>query len=208
MARTHIDPRFVHTKEKTERTSVLLGNLFVLFRPFVEPVVKPKVVAELSKPWKLGGEEYANELRVFAEIAEGRANCKTPAELEADLERVLEILREPPPCTSEQIEAEAAERVDETTDRLVATWLECISLGNPYDVYGGSELDVATVGDDMLPPIGPELAAAFDESFASFDLTPDEARGILRAVRATLPAGKRLPDDAVEILHPHLVTIR
>ncbi|HTM67817.1 MAG TPA: hypothetical protein VL426_00820 [Candidatus Binatia bacterium] len=64
----------------------------------------------------------------------------------------------------------------------------------------GSVLELASLDDAMLPPLADDLRRIFEESCARRIAGMTMTRAILGRVRASLPAGERLPVAILEIL--------
>ncbi len=205
MGRSQYNPRLVHNTEDVQRIQALSETLCAVIRPHVLPILAIRVEQEMrSPPPPLTDEQIA----WFA-----RSGASSTADAESDeanqIQKVVsDALRNPEPVTNETIAATVQETIDREVGRLVSAWLSILHLaaGNCY--AGRTLLDLASLNDAMLPELRSDLLATFDDCFAPFYLTPDDARVVLRIVRAALPLGKRLPDEAVEILALWHVAIR
>jgi len=169
--------------------------LVALFRPPVEAVVRPLVQAQAAVPPQPATDDEVKEvLDIITQV--GQAQGVDPDELAEKLLEVERELRQPHPLTPEEIEEVIQDSVLHETVGLIDSWLTILVVvaGDNADVVEADNLD-----DAMLPPLPPELAEAFEQSFVGY-LDLAKAKDALRQVKKALPAGQALPADAAILL--------
>lgn len=101
---------------------------------------------------------------------------------------------------SAEIEEEISDAVVDDLKSFVKSWIETFLCGQP-SCDGIYYIEARKISDAMLPPLNEKDATAFQDQFitnASY-LDDSQAVTILRQIRASLPDGKILPDEMVEL---------
>ncbi len=89
--------------------------------------------------------------------------------------------------------------IAEVVPHIVASWANALSVFASRS--GGLVwLRLSLIGDDMMPKGDKAGDAAFAEVFDDSPVDAEVVRNVLREIRASLPAGKVLPDEMVDAL--------
>lgn len=177
--------------------------LYLFLVPFVRPVVEKKMDEAIATPY---AEDEVRKIsrEVGQELLDRGASF---ADIKAAMKEVRHRLRNPQAVTPEERDAMATDVTNEATAAIVMTWMNALVIAPPGGPDDERTLDLSTLDDCMLPPIGGMVNAIFDFFLPSIWLTPDEARGILRAVRASLPKGQVIPGEVVALLLAENITV-
>ena len=177
--------------------------LVELFRPHVAAVKTPKMLAWARKPYS---DEEKKVLLGFP-LTPLLANALAAWRQEKTLLRgVVSMTREltkalfsRPRLSEKQIDADLQRWINEAAAGFVRGWL--IVLQGEARKSPTASLDSRQLDGAMLPsPHGGIDPPAMISVFDADQMSAAEIRGILRAVRATLPPGQPLPADAIEHL--------
>jgi hypothetical protein len=180
---------------------IALHNFLV---PFVRPVVEKKMDEAIAAA-SFTEEEVIEISRMFGEML--RAQGASFAEIKAAMKEVRDRLRNPQDVTPEEREEAATDATNEAVVGLVMAWMNVLANAPPGEPDDERTLDLATLDDCMLPPLPEVVEMLFDMFLGPTALEPDDARAVLRAVRASLPTGKTLPDETVALLLAENITV-
>lgn len=191
--KTYFGKRLSKRERERKRMGELKDILRDLFHPFVKRLVRSAVekeMANMPEVIKVIKKEIKKEGLFFPEglSAEGR---------EAFRQKMEKILDDPnpQPLSREETDNMVEEEAEMTTILLVDIWLNALSLSSESRV-----IYLKTIDDAMLPGLNEDVDQAFNQSFAQSFLSAEQAHEVLRQVRASLPPGKILPDQAIDFL--------
>jgi len=103
------------------------------------------------------------------------------------------------PLTSKEME-EVSDVVEMEAGFLLYAWMQTFVCGQPA-CDGWHYVQANMIDDAMLPPLNKNSSQVFQEQLLNTDyLDEAQALDILRQLRASLPAGKVLPDELIELL--------
>ncbi len=174
---THDPPaEFWHDFQVTEKSMELFDRLCALFLPYVEEVVRPILEKEFVAL------EFTGEGRSTFELFLKMGGL--PDEVCAQV--IDEIERNGPDNVLGPIDDEVKEYSGNMAGLLVSCWLALLERKKSFNLE--------SLGIDMLP-FDTNIGNVFPDMIADGD-----SEGILRAVWRDLPPGKKLPDDAMELL--------
>lgn len=175
--------------EKKEKKHLkLVKRLEKFFRPFVEKQLRSLIENEMRQP--LSDEEAGMVKEILKRFP--------PKDLSNDVQPRSEAVF--PAFTPEEIEKEVKAVVAEETKAFVLAWFQTFWLSCKLPYGGTRAIDARTIDDSMLLPLSEGIARVFEQSLAAGFLNTAQAREVLRQTRASLPAGKILPDEIVELL--------
>lgn len=206
MTRKNRKNRPGRSAEHVKKGRELFEKICALFRPHVEPLCRKQCLDEIANA-NLSEEEIQGMLALL------RAHMKaagqgTPEDIEEALKEAETRMRDPKSITPEEIDQAVEDSAAEETATLVAHWLGFLMLSG-YAVAGMRVIELQPLDDAMLPPLDANLRQFMDDSCAQRLLGEAETRDVLRQVRAALPAGQTVPEDAVLLLeHEGVVVIK
>jgi hypothetical protein len=183
-----------------ERGSELLQSLCLVFYPFVEAAMRPIITPQLSGPL-LSDEEIKN----MRDAVNGMKD-DIPAELQEQLREMAATIDKP--FTAEDVANAIVEESQNECAQLVRNWLNAYFYADD-DVNGNRTVPVSRIDDAMLPPLDFVMTRGYpdgktgEQMFAeccNMTLDAEATRAVLRQVKATLPSGKAMPDEAIEFL--------
>jgi hypothetical protein len=194
MSRTPIDPSLIHGPDESCNLDELFTSLAAHVRPHLTPHIAAHVTAEI-RGVSLSEEEIRMLMHALGEalVAQGA----TRAELKAELKAARARLRDPSSIPDEELEEVITEATDEALTVLLSAWGNVLVITS---VETDTDISLAGLDDCMLPPLGEELGALFAEACEQANLTVDQARDVLRATKAALPAGHGIPEAMTAIL--------
>jgi hypothetical protein len=224
MSRTPISPHLIHDPEKTERRRRVFDALCARLLPFVREAVEPLMRREMAAPLPAEEEEsLATGMAAFAMAFEKAEASDDPeaelgrmakklderfagrSALEPDDERrLVEIEREArsacvAAATEEEIAHFTGEEARTATAQVASSWHRRLLKAAADGI-----LDPATLDEYGLPP---GTDADFLLQAFTVPIGIEEARGILRKIRASLPDSKVLPDEMIDLLAIDGVTL-
>ncbi len=206
MPRKNKNSRSGRTAEHVKKGRELFEKICALFRPHVEPLCRKQCLDEIANA-------NLTEEQIQGMLALLRAHMKaagqgTPEDIEEALKEAEQRMRDPKSITQEEIDQAVADSSTEETAMLVAHWLGFLMLSS-YGVAGMRVIELQPLDDCMLPPFDEHMTEFMADSCAQRLLGEAETRDVLRLVRAALPAGQAIPDDAVAILeHEGIVVVK
>jgi hypothetical protein len=184
-------------KDKSQLLHERLHKLQGLVLQHALPHVRAAVLKNLAELNMVG-----DRIDKLADIL--RADLLSQGELPADVEDAVAAARENMELIGRGDTAVTEEIVGmallESAPKVVASWANTLAI---YASRGGglAWLRTSMLGDDMLPANDAECDEAFTEDFnEDSPIDGDTARAILRDIRASLPAGKALPEDMIVAL--------
>lgn len=196
-------PRKGRKAAHQQKGQELFTQLVDLFRPHVEPLVRADCLKELSGPPP--DEEKVQEL--LAALREHLESFGAkPEDLEEALKDAETRIRDPQSITQAEIDGAVAQAVTEECAMLAMAWLNVLTLSS-YRVANFQVIELKPLDDAMLPPMDEQMEAFFAYACAQKPLGEDASKGVLRAVKAALPAGEQVPAVAVELLEHEGLTI-
>lgn len=178
------------TKNGIKRTE-LLSRIYTMFRPLVENLVGPLILRELAN----SPQPTEEQKQEFVALPEDGLTPEAKKRFREWKQEVLNLR----PLTSKEMEEEVSGAVSEELEILVGAWVQTFVCGQPA-CDGWHYIQVNTIDDAMLPPLNKEIREAFQEQFMNTILDESQVLAILRQLRASLPAGKVLPDELIELL--------
>ncbi len=201
MSRTPIDPSLIHDPDAEVATDAAFGLLVDAVRPHLDPVVGARLRAEI-----LGTSFSEEEVRALTHVLGEMLQMQGAsfAEKKKAMKEARQRLRDPSSIETEEMDEMVADACGEAAAVLVSSW------GNALIIEGTENPDgisLASIDDAMLPPLDEQTAALFAEAVAQVNLTGDEARAILRAVRSGLKPGDVLPEAMVVVLRHEGVAV-
>lgn len=180
------------TAEELTKARKLLSRVYAMLKPLVENLVRPLVLQELVNPSQELTDEQKQAVEALSEAGLSYWGKKFLRELK-------QAVVNPQPLTNEQMEEEADGAVATELEMLVNGWIETFLGGKP-SCDGSHYVQANMIDDAMLPPLNKDGQEGFQEQFMNTILDESQARIILRQARASLPAGKVLPDEMTELL--------
>lgn len=198
------------TQAQLQKGKVLIEALQTLFRPYVEAACSAKIAAFYGgPPPQLDIDDEGIEMLADMTRQAGAEAGAPSEEIEAEVEKLKEGIRNPQPFTADEIVKIVAEEVDTECGQLVSNWLNAYFLADD-DENGDWKVAAKDIDDAMLPPMNFVLTHGFPDGQTAEDLfveccgqghlDADASRAVLRQVRASLPPGQLLPAEAVEFL--------
>lgn len=193
MSRTPIVSSLIHDPGDPCNIDDIFDRLTKLVRPHVEPVVGGKIRAEIANA------SYSEQEVVALTHALGealQAQGASFSDLKKHMKEARQRLRDPSSVTPAEIDEITTDAVDESTAILVSSWGNVLII---CATEGSGEISLASLDDCMLPPLDGLLDELFTEACGQSNLSLDEARGVLRAVKASI-APDSLPAEMIAIL--------
>lgn len=180
-----------------------IDALVALFRPHVEAAVADKAKAQLAQVRRYDDVEVRVMMRFAGMLAieEGMPTSKVKEQMRLVRAECQTVTG---PLGKEEMAMCVAQAVDVETRLLVSTWLDLLLL---VATIGDERIAPATFDESMLPRMDPEVGTAFADSCNARLADEAAARVVLAAVRATLPPGRAIPEDAEAYLRADGVTI-
>ncbi|MEK7211405.1 MAG: hypothetical protein AAB731_02125 [Patescibacteria group bacterium] len=177
-------PKHRDTK-KVKNRSKPFARLYNLFVPFVKPIVALKFAGEIRHITVKIDRTSLKKIRQEMADLDDQVQEKLESFLTGDPKLILTV-------------KEVAEEVDKETEletsHILASWLGCLYIvGKPTGKLATTQLD------DSMWPIG-QFQSEKEMMVASLVINYEDMRSIFQAVKRSLPAGKTLPDAAVEYL--------
>ncbi|MEK7131209.1 MAG: hypothetical protein AAB797_00545 [Patescibacteria group bacterium] len=180
------------SEEDIKKAKELLSRIYAMLKPLVENLVRPLVLQELANPSQQLTDE---QKQAFTALPDDGLSDRGKELLNEYKQAVFNLQ----PLTNEEMEEEASGAVAEELQMLVNGWIEMFLCGKP-SCDGSHYIQANTIDDAMLPPLQKDGREAFQEQFMNTILDESQVLAILRQLRASLPAGKVLPDEMVELL--------
>lgn len=177
------------------------GSLEALLIPFIEPLVRQQVVAEMTMTDTEKAEMEAEMNRVRA-LPDDDFN-KEEKDTVINTLKLLGALAQM--FTPEEIAEEVENAVDEEATKLASAWTSVMLLSADKIANGVINIRIFNKAV-MLPLMDPKMSDAFDRSFHGY-LNPQNAYDILRQVKQSLPDGQVLPDEMIERLSENNVIV-
>lgn len=180
-----------------------IESLVALFRPHVETAVADKARARLATMRRYDDGEVRVMMRFAGALAieEGMPTSKVKEQMRLVREECKAVTG---PFGEEEMTLCIAAAVDQESHLLASTWLDLLML---VAVLNGERLDPRTFDESMLPRMDREIRIAFADSCNARLADEQTARAILAAVRAALPPGRLIPEDAETFLRAEGITI-
>lgn len=180
--------------EKIRKSQELLNRIFAMLKPHVEEIIRPLLLREMGVFQGLTEEEK----QYFAALPE---SASWSAEYREMFREWKEAVLNAQPFTSEEVEEEIGGAVKYEVCELIKSWSGTFVLGKLSD-DGIYYVEAQKISDAMLPALDEKTLTLVCEQFVSYAsyLDGSQFMDILRHVRSSLPAGKVLPDEMVELL--------
>ncbi len=179
----------------------VLHNLFL---PHVTPIVEKKI-REFFKTANFSPAEIADLLRKIKEEVTARGG--TPDEVKAAVKLMRITIRRLQNVTEEEKASAIEFACDRATEGVITPWMFALVTAAPGGLKDERTLDLTTLDEAMLPPLDDGTRFFFSLYLSQTELEFDEARAVLVAVRAALPAGKIIPDEAASLLLEQNITV-
>lgn len=201
MSRTPIDPSLIHDPDDDVATEAAFELLTDLVRPHLDPVVGAKITSEIRNA-SFTEEEVRALSRALGEAYQMQG--ASFSDLKKAMKEARERLRDPSSVPQEELDEMVADACDEAATVLVSSWCNVLIIEGTQN---GAGISLATIDDAMLPPLDEQMAELLAQAVGQANLTVDEARGILRAVRASLAVGETIPEAMTVILQREGVVV-
>ncbi len=179
-------------------------ELHFLLLPYVTTIVAERIQHFLDTT-VLSPDELRAIMRIRGQ--EVRADGGTFAEIKAAMKDIRDRSRNLKDVPEEHKAAVIEEMSHRTTAGVVTAWLMALVAAAPGGPDDERTLDLSTLDDAMLPPFHEGMDMLFIFILAHTDFDIDDARVVLRQVRAALPSEKIIPDPVKTLLLADNVTV-
>jgi hypothetical protein len=176
-----------------KRTQKLLSRIYAMLEPLVKNEIKDSILKDFTSQCP---ELTDEEKQHLATISENGLSEEAKEFLDALKRDELSVKQ----LTKQEIDESIKEIALEELKMLVNYWIEMF-LDIQQSCDGWRYIRVRTISDAMLPPLSKESEKIFQDQCMLTDyLDTYQVLSILRKLRASLPSGKVLPDEMVELL--------
>lgn len=191
------------TPAKAMEAKRRIESLVALFRPHVEAAIADKARTQLAQVRRYDDVEVRIMMRFAGALAieEGMPTSKVKEQMRLVREECKTVTG---PLGEEEMLACIAQTVDQESHLLASTWLDLLLL---VATIGDERLAPATFDESMLPRMDADVRTAFADSCNARLADEPTARAVLAAVRAALPPGRVIPEDAEAFIRADGVTI-
>jgi len=196
-------PRKGRKAAQAVRAQMLFSKLCELIRPHVEPFIRQQCLDQINGPPP--SDEQAKELLDALRIhlmAHGVAG----EDLDEALKEAETRIRDPKNISQDEIDAAVEDGANEETGLIAALWITMMMISS-YQVANFRVLELQPLDDAMLPPLDEQMQDMFSFGCSQQMLGEQATKDVLRAVKAALPAGDKIPAVAIELLELQGLTV-
>ncbi|MEY4744781.1 MAG: hypothetical protein RL272_726 [Candidatus Parcubacteria bacterium] len=185
--------------KKVSQKVLLLAKLAERFLPAVDALLRPKAKTGIAALMGLITQRSPEVRDLIVSLEDGTAR---PMRAKAFAACGLGLHPRTVGALVRKVDWSVVDAVESATFTLVLGWLDTF----PKPQKGMLAIDTGTLDEAMLPPLDTVRAERFRECCSRVCLSEMEVRGILCAVRGSLPPGDVIPEEAAMLLGADLIT--